>query len=64
MKDTGKLVEASDLPDAKVTTYVEAGLDDKISGLEDTGFVHEGTLKGALKKRDGIADLVIYSRNV
>ena len=64
MKDTGKLLAEMTWPDAKVMTYVEAGLDEKTKGLEGVGFVLEGIMKKALKKRDGFADMMIYSRNV
>jgi len=58
-----KLLDAMTWPDAKVTTYVEAGLDVKMKALEAAGFEREGTLKGQLVKPDGAADMLVYSRN-
>ena len=56
------LLGAMTWPAAKVTTFVEAGLDAKAAALEAAGFELEGTLKGQLVKRDGAADLWVYSR--
>jgi len=57
------LLDAMRWPAAKVTTYVEAGPDAKAAALEAAGFEREATLKRHLRKRDGFADLWIYSMN-
>ncbi|HUW55788.1 MAG TPA: GNAT family N-acetyltransferase [Planctomycetota bacterium] len=57
-----KLLGAMTWPAAKVTTYVEAGLETKAAALESAGFEREATLKGHLTKRHTCADVWIYSK--
>jgi len=57
-----KLLDALEWPEDKITTFIEASLDAKASALQAAGFDCEGTLKNHLKKRDGAADVLVYSR--
>jgi len=57
-----KLLGAMTWPAAKVQTYVQTGLEDKTRAVASAGFELEATLARQLAKRDGFADLCVYSR--
>lgn len=58
-----RLLAAMTWPAVKVQCCVEAGLRKKALALEAAGFSLEATFKRQLKKRDGVADVWVYSRS-
>lgn len=57
------LLEAIDLPDAKIQCYVESTSTRKAEAVENAGFDHEATLKNQIHHRDRGIDVLIFARN-
>jgi hypothetical protein len=57
------LLEAINLPDAKVQCYVESTAKGKADVLENAGFHHEATLKNQIQHQDKGVDVLVFARD-
>ena len=57
------LLEAINLPDAKVQCYVESIAASKVQTLQNAGFRHEATLKDQIQHQDRGVDVLVFAHN-
>ena len=57
------LLEAIDLPDAKIQCYVESTSTSKADAVQNAGFHHEATLKNQIQHQDRGIDVLVFAHS-